>query len=202
MQEIDKALSDIAHIRQQLASNSRFQGFTPPIIALTGLLGIGLAAWQSSRPELTNGVTSYFAHWILLAVICGLLTATDAVIRARIVHRDMADMMLATTLRQFVPAGLVGAFFGVFVIIRVPEAAWLLPGLWQMLVALAIFTALSNLPTRTIWVVAFYFLAGLVSLVLAETSSLSPWLMGVPFGVGQMLAAWILFTAAQRGRDG
>ncbi len=200
MQEIDKALSDIGHIRQQLAANSRFQGFTPPIIALTGLLAIGLAAVQSSRPELARDISSFFSLWILLAVICGLLTASDAVVRARIAHRGMADMMLATTLRQFVPAGLIGAVFGLFVITQAPEAAWLLPGLWQMLVALGIFTALSSLPPRTIWAVAFYFLAGLASLVLAQAYPLSPWIMGVPFGVGQLLAALILYDARKQAQ--
>lgn len=198
MQEIDKALSDIGHIRQQLAVNSRFLGFTPPIIALTGLLAIGLAVIQSFRPDLAKDISSYFALWILLAVICGLLTATDAVIRARIAHRDMADMMLVTTLRQFIPAGLIGAVFGLFVIIRVPDVAWLLPGLWQMLVALGIFSALPNLPPRIVWAVAFYFLAGLASLALSQFQPLSPWIMGAPFGVGQLLAAWILYDARKQ----
>jgi len=198
MHEIDKAIADISHIRQQIEANNRFQGFTPPIIGLTGVLAICLAIYQNSQPDLAMAGPSFFTLWILLAIICALLTATDAVVRARIAHRDMADMMLATALRQLLPAGLVGAIFGLFILARAPDTAWLLPGLWQMLVALGMFTALPSLPQRTVWAIVFYLITGVASLAIGESGNLSPWIMGLPFGIGQLLAAWILFDARKQ----
>ena len=201
MSEIDKALSDIEYIRLQLAANERFQGFTPPIIALTGVLALTLAALQTMRGDVFWQIVPYFTQWILLAVICTFLVVTDVIIRARIAHRDMADIMIITAFRQFVPAALMGVVFGLFVLFNAPESAWLLPGVWQMLVALGGYSALPNLPKRMFWAVIFYALMGLLSLILADPTSFSPWLMGVAFGVGQLLGAWVLYDARKQAQN-
>ena len=41
------------------------------------------------------------------------------------------------------------------------------------------------------------FLAGLGALILASTAGLSPWLMGLPFGLGQLLVALCLYLAGR-----
>ena len=77
---------------------------------------------------------------------------------------------------------------------------WLLPGLWQMLVALGLFASTRFLPRQVALVGAWYFVAGASVLMLAGTRMLSPWAMGVPFGVGQFLLAAI-FHVAFEGDD-
>ena len=45
---------------------------------------------------------------------------------------------------------------------------------------------------------AWYFLAGFVTLVLASRDHmLSPWTMGLPFVIGQLLMAAILYVASE-----
>jgi hypothetical protein len=202
MNDIERALSDIDHIRSQLAASKRFEGFTPPIIALTGVLAILMAVYFSADLNTTFSITYYFVLWILVAIISGLLIATDAILRARKAHQQLADRMLLTALRQFAPAGLVGAAFGLFVLFQAQDSAWLLPGLWQMLVALGIYAALPNLPPRMIWPAAFYFVAGVISLMVSQAGSLSPWAMGLPFGLGQLFVAGILFDARRNDQNG
>jgi hypothetical protein len=202
MNDIEKALSDIGHIRGHMAVSSRFEGFTPPIIALTGLLAILMAILSSTHVSTNGSVTEYFLRWIFLAVICCLLIASDAVLRARKAHEELADRMLMTALRQLAPAGMVGAAFGLFVLFQAQESAWLLPGLWQMLVALGAFAALPNLPPRMIWAAAFYFLAGIISLNISHAGTLSPWTMGLPFGAGQLLVAGLLYDARRKNQHG
>ena len=71
-----------------------------------------------------------------------------------------------------------------------PEALWMLPGLWQVLVSLGIFASVRSLPRTVAIAGAWYFVAGFAVLMLASRShALSPWTMGLPFVVGQVLMA-------------
>jgi hypothetical protein len=201
MTRIDSALDDIAHIRAQLAVSTRFQGFAPLIVALTGLLALLLAGYQTFRPE--GFPLSFIIEWVVLAVICVALIGTEAIIRARHFHRAMADAMIGTAFRQFMPAGLAGAIAGIVLLSRKPELAWILPGLWQLLVAVGICASLINLPRQMLCAAGWYFLSGAFSLLLcAETASYSPWTMGLSFGFGQLLVAIILYLAAKDTENG
>jgi len=203
MTDIESALSDISRIRDQLAASTRFQGFTPAVIASTGCLAIALAALQTVRSDLAQDPPLFFVAWILLALICACLIATDAIARARRLHRAMADTMLNTTLRHFLPVCAAGGVVAFILLTRAPQSAWVLPGLWQILVSIGVFAALSNLPRRTVIVAGWYFLCGSVSLTFASGSELtSPWMMGLPFGFGQLLAALVFHDACKRGAHG
>uniref|UniRef100_UPI0019530037 hypothetical protein n=1 Tax=Klebsiella pneumoniae TaxID=573 RepID=UPI0019530037 len=69
-----------------------------------------------------------------------------------------------------------------------PEAFWMLPGLWLILVGLGIFSSLRSLPRSVALAGAWYVLAGLVVLVIQSAShGLSPWIMGLPFALGQFM---------------
>lgn len=193
MHDIDSTLDDIFRLREQLAASSRFQGFAPGIVALTGAFALALGGWQIKTGE--NGLIA----WIWLAAVCAMLIGTEAIIRARTLHRSMADRMLNTTLNRFMPVAMAGAIIGISVIFRAPEHARLLPGVWQVLMGVGIFAVLSGLPRQMVWAAGFYFIAGAVSLDLCgDNGPATAWLMGLPFGIGQLLVAAILhFTARE-----
>lgn len=197
MTDIDSALDDIARLREQLAASSRFQGLAPGVVALTGLFALALGGWQLSAAE-----DDLFV-WILLAAICALMIGTEAVIRARTHHRGMADRMLATTFNRFLPVATAGAIVGIVILLRAPEQGRLLPGLWQLLMAVGIFAVLSNLPRQMLFAALFYFATGTASLILSADDALSTaWLMMLPFGIGQLLVAGILHHASRETPHG
>jgi hypothetical protein len=96
-------------------------------------------------------------------------------------------------LLPFVAAGAMLTF----VIVRAsPDTIWILPGLWQMLIALTGFSAVGTLPRTIVWPAVWYFLCALVTMALAAGAGApSGWMMGIPFGVGQLLTAYILQRA-------
>lgn len=192
MTEIDSALNDIARIREQLAASSRFQGLAPGVVALTGVLALTLATWQASVGD------DDLVIWILLAAICAMLIGTEAIVRARTLHRAMADRMLSTTLNRFMPVAMAGAIIGLLVLFRAPEHSRLLPGIWQLLIGVGIFAVMSNLPRSMVCAAVFYFVSGAISLALSagEHPATTAWLMGLPFGLGQLLVAAILYRAS------
>ena len=74
-----------------------------------------------------------------------------------------------------------------------------MPGLWQILVAVGLFAATRILPRTINIVAAWYFLAGVTVLIVsAQSQSLMPWAMALPFGVGQVLMA-VFLKAHTRG---
>jgi len=74
-----------------------------------------------------------------------------------------------------------------------PDAVWMLPGIWQILFSLGVFASARFLPRAVIVVAAWYLFGGLICLVWAAAQrTLSPWMMGTPFGIGQLMAAAIL----------
>jgi len=69
----------------------------------------------------------------------------------------------------------------------------MLPGLWQLIFSLGVFSSCRFLPRPMFGVGVWYLAAGLVCLVIENGErALSPWAMGIPFGVGQCLVAAVL----------
>jgi hypothetical protein len=60
-----------------------------------------------------------------------------------------------------------------------------------------VFASIRSLPRSVALAGAWYFVAGFTVLLLASQShTLSPWMMGLPFTVGQSLMAAILYVAS------
>jgi hypothetical protein len=69
----------------------------------------------------------------------------------------------------------------------------MLPGLWEIIFSLGIFASCRFLPRPMFAVGLWYLVSGLACLALESgPQTLSPWSMGVPFGVGQLLVAAVL----------
>ena len=70
---------------------------------------------------------------------------------------------------------------------------WMLPGLWELIFSLGVFASCRFLPRQMFAVGVWYLACGLTCLMAASGSkALSPWEMGIPFGVGQLLVAVVL----------
>jgi hypothetical protein len=72
----------------------------------------------------------------------------------------------------------------------------MLPGLWQVIFSLGVFASCRFLPRPVAAAGAWYLLTGLFCLSLGDARALSPWAMGVPYAVGQLLVAGILLVTS------
>lgn len=203
MRDVEQALSQIEDIRAQLASSTRFHGFAPQAVAMTGVLAFTTALAQSAWPERLAGDPPRFVLvWTIVAVLCSGLLAIEGAARAVRLHGAMANMMIAGTLKQLLPFGLAGGVITLLLFRSAPSSLWLLPGLWQILIALIGFTSLASLPKAIAWTAAWYFTCGIVVLAMTSRGApLSPWMMGIPFSLGQAAIAIILHRDAEGRRD-
>lgn len=197
---LDSALLDIAAIRGQIARTGEFRGYGPLALAATAALAVAAAGLQPgvvARP--LNTPVLYAQWWSAVALLAAAIIAAEAVVRARRLHAGLADAMLRSAAAQFLPAALAGLLLTA-VLLRVrPEAAALLPGLWQILFSLGVFATCRMLP-RAVLAVAVWYLATGVMTLAAGDAGLAPWMMGVPFGAGQALAAILLWREKREPR--
>ncbi|MEO5615413.1 MAG: hypothetical protein ABIR04_10915, partial [Cypionkella sp.] len=191
MTEINRALADLALIRSQIAGARLFRGFGPAVVAMTGVLALIAAMWQNQQA--VPGVAAYFALWLGVGVLSLTLIGAEMWALSKRQHGGLALTFLWSMAEAFLPAGLAGASIAAVLYRFAPEAMWLLPGLWQLLIALGLFSAGARLPASLRIAGAWYFLAGLGALIVASGGTLSPWLMGLPFGLGQLLVALCLY---------
>ncbi len=194
MRDLGKALVDIAAMRQQMARSSQFHGYGPSTLAATALLAVVAAAVQAWYvPDPVADITGYLALWISTAALSILLIGIEVVTRSRRIHSGLADEMIQLAAEQQLPAIVAGALL-TWVLVRYgPQSLWLLPGLWQILLSLGMFAASRSVPRPMVVVGVWYMVSGLVCIALAGGSNaFSPLAMGVPFGLGQLLAAALL----------
>src|SRR5262245_27021817 len=197
MRDLDKALADITAIRSQMARGTEFRGYGPMTVAATGALAIFAAVLQGLwLPEPTANISAYLALWVATAGLSVLLIGAEMVARTRRIHSGFADEMIHAATEQFIPAGVAGALLTVVLYRFAPQSLWMLPGLWQIVFSLGLFASCRSLPRPMLAVGVWYLAAGLASLAFANgAQAFAPWAMALPFGLGQLLMAGILYRS-------
>jgi hypothetical protein len=202
MNDLNRALGDISSIRRQVAHSTEFRGYGPATVASTGVLAVAVAGAQAMwLPDPVNHIPAYLSIWIWTAVVSAALIGMQMFARTRRIHSGMADEMIRMAMEQFLPSVGAGALITLVLVRYVPMALWMLPGIWQIIFSLGVFSSCRFLPRPVAAVGAWYLLMGLTCIALGDGRALSPWAMGIPYGAGQLLVAWILLVTAKECSD-
>jgi len=200
--DLNKALGDINSIRRQMARSTEFRGYGPATLAATGLFAVSAAVAQARwLPDPAAHIPFYMAIWISTAMVSASLIATQMYARTRRIHSGMADEMIRMAAEQFLPSAGAGALLTFVLFAYVPSALWMLPGLWQITFSLGVFASCRFLPRPMVAAGAWYLLTGLFCIALADSRALSPWTMGIPYGVGQLLVTAVLLSTRPETED-
>jgi hypothetical protein len=199
--ELREALTQITLIRAQMARTEVFRGYRAAPVAASGVLAFAAAGVQATRvPDPTQQWRDYLVLWVSAAVLSALGAGIGMAAGTRRGGSAWRREITWLAIAQFLPCLAAGAVLTAVLVTSAPESLWMLPGLWQILFSLGIFASCRLLPRPTFWVGVFYLAAGATCLVLARgASALSPLAMGIPFGVGQLLAAAVLYWTLERG---
>jgi hypothetical protein len=195
MKDLQQALAEIHSIRSHVARGTEFRGYGPASVAASGVLALLVAAFQSQwmTKHANSDLSIWLAVWAGTAAVSLLLSSFETFTRARRVHRGFAREMVQSALEQFLPALVVGSLLTVVLLRVAPQECWMLPGLWQLIFSLGVFASCRFLPRQMFAVGVWYLAAGLFCLAAGgATRALSPWLMGIPFGAGQLMIAAVL----------
>ena len=203
MADLDRALAEIAMIRCQMARSIEFRGLGAATLVGTGVMALAAAAAQELWiRDPANHIVAYIWLWIGVAALSALMIAGEASTRAVRAHSGLAQEMILNAVGQFSPAAVAGALLTAVLYRAAPAVLWILPGLWQVVFSLGIFASRRSLPAAIGLAGGWYLASGLTCLAIGDgANALSPWLMGLPFGVGQSLMAAVIYHNG-RGTDG
>lgn len=196
--ELRDALAQISEIREHVARAETFRGYRSEIVAFSSLVALGAATVQAvwiSDPRRTP--FAWLALWIAAAGICLTATGWEMAVRHRRAASSWTARLTWLAIEQFLPCLIAGALVTAAVARFAPQSLSLLPGLWSVLFSLGIFASCRLLPRATFWAGGYYLLAGALTLACGERA-FSPWAMIGCFGVGQALAAGILYWFLER----
>ena len=194
MRKFHDALADLQVIRGQIARGTRFRGYDPGSIAGSGLLAVLVASLEArAAPGRAGSIWAFVHIWIASAIAAAAFIGFETRRRAHREHHECAHEMLRSAIEPFLPALVAGALLTGVLLRVAPEDAWMLPGLWELLISLGFFASRQLLPRSVFLVGVWYLVAGLTCLALGKARSApSPWEVGVPFGIGQALFALTL----------
>ena len=176
MNELYKALGDISSIRRQVAHSTEFRGYGPATLATTsGFAILAMGAQAVWLPDAANHIAAYLAIWISTAILSAGLIGVQTVTRTHRIHSGMADEMIRMAVEQFLPAAGAGVLMTIVLVRAVPSALWMLPGLWQVIFSLGVFSSCRFLSRPMLAAGVWYLLSGLTCIMLADVRALSPW---------------------------
>jgi hypothetical protein len=202
MNDLNKALGDISSIRKQMARTTEFRGYGPATLAATaGLAVLAAGAQRLWLPDAANHILAYLILWISTAFLSAALTGAQMYARTRRIHSALSDEMLRMAVEQFLPAAGAGLLLTIVLLQYVPSVSWMLPGIWQVIFSLGIFSSCRFLPRPMITAGIWYLLTGLACVAMGGDRAFSPWAMGLPFGAGQLLVAAVLFVSTSEDPD-
>ncbi|HVW03318.1 MAG TPA: hypothetical protein VHB77_23345 [Planctomycetaceae bacterium] len=201
--ELDEALTQISTIRQQLARTQVFRGYRAAPVACSGLLALlGGLAQTVYVPEPAERLDLYLLLWVGIAIISGLGTVGDVVVRHLRTDQPLRREITWLAFEQFSPCVVAGALMTCVLVWSAPQVAWVLPGLWSILYSLGMFASYRLLPRLIFWVGVYYLVAGVVCLACCQGSAaFSPLAMALPFGLGQLASASILHWTSEPSHE-
>lgn len=192
--EVERALADLAEVRDRLASVQEFRGYSGSAAALSGLVAViaGAIQWAvAPAPHTPEAVQSYLEIWfsclaLALAINYGALLAWYVRIAGRQQRRQTRTVGVA-----ILPAIGLGAVLSLAMLTH--GMAWLLPGIWYASYGIGLFSSRAMLPRGALYVACAFGLAGAALILALDTSlPLRFWVMPIGFGLGQVLIGYLL----------
>ncbi len=187
MTEIERALIDIAEVRERLAMTQRFKGYSGVAAAASGVFALVAGAVQALMvplPQTAMQGRQYFAIWLVCCAGAAIVNygaiahwfVSDASARDRWQTRTVGLAIL--------PALVLGAAIS-FALLQGGHISYL-PGIWFGCYGVGLFASRTMIPRGAIAVAALFMFAGMGLLFAPASFALSWWVLPLGFGAGQM----------------
>jgi uncharacterized membrane protein len=186
--EIERALSDLAEVRDRLVRTQRFEGYSAAAAVASGVAALVAGYVQSQMaplPQQPEALHRYVTIWMTCLAV-GLTLNYGAVVVWLWKHRGPAAASgFRTAARSIAPSVVLGGLLTVALIDR--SAYALLPGTWFALYSLGLFASRDAIPRSTLAITfGFAALAALFLVSPLQSVALAWWVMPLGFGAGQI----------------
>lgn len=187
MTELERALVDIAEVRERLAMTQRFKGYSGVAAAASGFFAIAAGVLQAllvPLPQTMEQGRAYFAIWLVCCAAAAIVNygaiahwfVSDASARDRWQTRTVGLAIL--------PALVLGAALS-FALLQDGHFAYL-PGIWYGCYGVGLFASRTMIPRGAVAIAGCFMLAGIALLFTPPAIALAWWVLPLGFGAGQM----------------
>lgn len=190
MTEIERALADIAEVRDRLAGAQRFKGYSAIAAAVSGVFAVAAGIVQGvlvGTPVGSHDGRVYFAIWFVCCA-ASMVVNYGAIAHWFVNDASARDRWQTRTVGlSILPGVVLGAALSLALLQR--ELIVYLPGVWFACYGVGLFASRLTVP-RGVLAVAFGFLGCGVALLFAPAQlALQPWINAAGFGLGQFAIA-------------
>jgi hypothetical protein len=196
--DVTRALDQIAEIHGHLAKGEVYRGYRSLPVAISGAVGLAAAAVQPQALGTADPI-GFVVYWAVIAIGAGFVGCSEIVYNYAVHEDGAARRKTRRVVGQFLPSVVGGAAIAVCFAHLDVALVPLLPGLWAICFGIGTFASRPYLPRASGWVALFYYAAGFTLLWFARgPEPLTGWWIGGTFGVGQLLAAMVLWWNLER----
>jgi hypothetical protein len=200
---VDTALERISEIHEHLAKSQMYRGYRAIPGVLSGVLAIVAAGIQPLIVR-NNDPRVFVLYWMLVAVAAFFIAGGRVMYDYLREEDPHARRRTAVVVGQFSPSLAVGTVLTLaFLVPEDKSLISILPGIWALLYGLGLLASRPFLPKMMGWVGLFYIVCGCILVGRAidlDLGRLSPWEIGIPFGVGQIFGGVVLYWNLERKR--
>jgi hypothetical protein len=187
MTDLERALLDIAEVRERLAMTQRFRGYSGVAAIASGCFAIAAGVLQALLVPFPHGGYDgriYSSIWL----VCG--TAAAIVNYGSIAHWFVSDesardrWQTRTVGLAILPALALGAAITMGLLNH--GAFGYLPGVWYGCYGVGLFASRTMLPRDVLPIAALFLLAGIGLLFAPSALAMAWWVLPIGFGFGQI----------------
>ena len=195
--ELQRALSDLEEVRDRLSRVQRFEGYSAPASAASGLVALLCGVVQlriAPMPHTPADVNAYLGIWLTCLAI-GLALNYGAVAAWVFKHHSaFSQGQFRSAARSIAPSIVLGGALTLGLVNHSDFA--LLPGAWFALYALGIFASRGAIPRPVLGVAFAFATLGLFFLTTGlDAIALSWWVMPLGFGLGQLAIGYFIWES-------
>lgn len=192
--EVERALADLAEVRDRLASCQQFRGYSGPAAAFSGLGAIAAGLVQlivAPDPVTSSQIQTYFLIWsVCLGVALAANYGALAIWYVRTAGLQERSQTRTAGL-SILPAVVLGAILSASLSLH--GMYWMLPGVWYACYAVGLFASRAMVPRQVVAAGVLFAIGGAALLLVPDpTLPLAWWIMPLGFGVVQTYIGWIL----------
>lgn len=187
MTDLERALADIAEVRERLGHVQRFRGYSGLAAIASGGFALAAGAIQVTLVPHVQTVHQghlYFALWFACCA-ASVLVNYGAIAHWYVNDATARDRWQTTTVGlSMIPALVLGAVLS-FAMLQANLYAFL-PGVWYGCYGVGLFASRTMVPRAVVPIAAAFMIAGMGLLFVPAAIALQWWVLPIGFGAGQL----------------
>ena len=187
MTDLERALADIAEVRERLGHVQRFRGYSGLAAVASGCFAIAAGGVQLvlvPQVQTQHQGHLYFALWFVCCA-ASVLVNYGAIAHWYVNDATARDRwQTATVGLSMIPALVLGAMLS-FAMLRASLFGFL-PGVWYGCYGAGLFASRTMVPRAVVPIAAAFMIAGMGLLFVPPAIALQWWVLPAGFGAGQL----------------